>query len=57
MLKIASFRLFIYRLNIELRRRKRQTSNGYIFVIIENVPCLKIAMKKLPYEHEVMKER
>ena len=56
MLKKASFRLFIYRLNIALRRRKRQTWNGYFFFINENVSSFLIAMKGLLYEHEVMKE-
>ena len=36
-LKKVSFRLFIYSLNIALLRRKRQTWNGYFFLINENV--------------------
>ena len=49
--KEANFRLFIYRLNIALRKRKRQIWNGYFFLINENVSSFLIAMKGLPYEH------
>ena len=48
MLKNAIFRLFIYRLNIALRRHKRQTWNGY-FLLSEFLNCSE-------REHEVMKE-
>ena len=56
--KNANFRLFIYSniLNIALRRRKLQIWNGYFLFINENVSSFCIAMKGLPYEHEVMKE-
>ena len=37
MLKKASFRLFTYRLNIALQSQKRQTWNGYFFLINENI--------------------